>query len=44
MQLVFGEVIYRAQFADSASLVECVEKEVKKLSGLIADQDKSKNR
>jgi 1-acyl-sn-glycerol-3-phosphate acyltransferase len=42
-QLVFGEVIYRAQFADSASLVKCVENAVKKLSGLIAYQDKSKN-
>ena len=41
-RLVFGEVIYRDQFADSNSLVECAEKEVKKLSGLIACHDKSK--
>jgi putative membrane protein len=38
-QLVFGEVIYRNQFTSSASLVECVEKEVKRLSDPAGSHD-----
>jgi putative membrane protein len=34
-RLVFGRVIYRDQFATRRSLVECVEAEVKRLSGTI---------
>lgn len=42
-RLVFGEVIYRDRFTNSASLIQCAEKEVKRLSDPSAYQDKSAN-
>lgn len=35
-RLVFGDAIYRKQFVNTTSLVECAEREVKRLSGLIS--------